>query len=197
MAQSHSTALSLSSFWSREHRVERIGYIVGASLLISGLVHLSILVIGGGSWEGPLSLRKPMTFGLSFGLTLMTIVWVSSFLGLGNRPRSLLIGVFTAACVLETALVTLQAWRGVPSHFNLETTVDGVVSRTLAAGGIVLVAIIVAFTFASFRAAATVPMSLRLGIRIGFVSLVAAAFVGALMIAKGMRLVFTGDSAAA
>ena len=197
MAQSHSTALSLSSFWSREHRVERIGYIVGASLLISGLVHLSILVIGGGSWEGPLSLRKPMTFGLSFGLTLVTIVWVSSFLRLGTRPRTLLLGVFTAACALETTLVTGQAWRGVPSHFNLQTTFDGIVARTLAAGGMVLVAVIGALTFASFRANATVPTSLRLAIRIGFLSLVGAVLVGALMIAKGMQLVFAGDPQAA
>jgi hypothetical protein len=191
-----SIAVSLWSFWTRGQRVERIGYVVGAVLLISGLLHLAILLIGGGSWEGPLSLRKPMTFGLSFGLTLVTIVWVSPFLRLGTRTRTLLLGVFTAACVLETTLVTLQAWRGVPSHFNLETTFDGVVARTLAAGGMVLVAVILALTFASFRANATVPASLRLAIRIGFMSLVGAVLVGALMIAKGMRLVFAGDAQA-
>jgi hypothetical protein len=192
-----SIAVSLWSFWTRGQRVERIGYVVGAVLLISGLLHLAILLIGGGSWEGPLSLRKPMTFGLSFGLTLVTIVWVSPFLRLDTRTRTLLLGVFTAACVLETTLVTLQAWRGVPSHFNLETTFDGVVARTLAAGGMVLVAVILALTFASFRANATVPASLRLAIRIGFMSLVGAVLVGALMIAKGMRLVFAGDAQAA
>src|SRR5438445_13209322 len=34
--------------------------------------------------------------------------------------RTILLTVFTAACTLETALVSLQAWRGVPSHFNTE-----------------------------------------------------------------------------
>src|SRR4029453_6950016 len=56
---------------------------------------------------------------------------------------------------------------------------------------------ILALTFASFRANATVPASLRLAIRIGFMSLVGAVLVGALMIAKGMRLVFAGDAQAA
>jgi hypothetical protein len=46
--------------------------------MISGLVHLGVLVVAGGSWQGPLSWRKPMTFGLSFELTLITISWVSS-----------------------------------------------------------------------------------------------------------------------
>jgi hypothetical protein len=32
----------------------------------------------------------------------------------------MLLGAFTVASVLETALVSLQAWRGVPSHFVLQ-----------------------------------------------------------------------------
>ena len=172
--------------------MERAGYAVGALLVVSGLIHLAILVVGGGSWEGPLSLRKPATFGLSFGVTLITIVWVASFLRLSDRSRAILLGAFTVACVLETALVTLQAWRGVPSHFNLETTFDGLVARTLAAGGVALVAIILVLTFAAFRHNPTVPTSLRIAIQIGFISLVGAVIVGALMIAKGMTLVFAG-----
>ena len=170
---------------------------VGALLLASGLIHLTILVIGGGSWQGPVSLRKPATFGLSFGLTLLTIVWVASFLPLGERARRWLLGAFAGACVLETALVTVQAWRGVPSHFNVESTFDGWVARTLAAGGVVLVAIIVRLTFASFRANPAVPTSLRMAIRIGFVALVGAVVAGAVMIARGMMLVFAGDPQAA
>lgn len=188
---------ALVSFWSRGQRTERAAYVVGALLLISGLIHLAILLIGGGSWQGPLSFRKPTTFGLSFGLTLVTIVWVSSFLRLSNRARAMLLGVFKVACALETALVTLQAWRGVPSHFNMETTFDALVARTLAAGGVALVAIIVVLTFAAFRANHRVPISLRIAIQIGFVALGGAVVAGALMIAKGMVLVFAGDPQAA
>jgi hypothetical protein len=192
-----SVAASLWSFWLRGWAVERAGYVVGALLLISGLIHLGILVIGGGSWEGPLSLRKAMTFGLSFGLTLITIVWVASFLRLGDRPRAVLLGAFTVACALETVLVSLQAWRGVPSHYNLETTFDAWVARTLAAGGFALIAIIGALTVAAFRGDPIVPISLRIAIRFGFVTLFTSLVVGALMIAKGMLLVFGGDPQAA
>jgi len=190
-------AASLASFWRDGTRVERIGYVVGGLLLLSGLLHLAILGTSGASWYGPLSLRKPATFGLSFGLTLITIVWVTSFLPIGSRARTVLLGVFTVACVVETALVTLQAWRGVPSHFNLETPLDGAIARVLAGGGMALVAIILALTIISFRANATVPLSLRIAIRIGFIALLGAVVVGALMIAKGMSLVFAGDPQAA
>jgi hypothetical protein len=190
-------ASALVSFWTRGQRTERVAYIVGALLLISGLIHLAILLIGGGSWQGPLSLRKPMTFGLSFGLTLITVVWVASFLRLSDRARVTLLGAFTVACALQTVLVTLQAWRGVPSHFNIETTFDASVARTLAAGGLTLVIITLVLTFTAFRTNPAVPISLRVAIQIGFVALVAAVVVGALMIAKGMVLVFAGDPQAA
>ena len=177
--------------------VERISYLIGALLLGSGLIHLGILATSGGSWMGPLSLRKPMTFGLSFGLTLITITWVSSFLRLGDRARTVLLTLFTGACVLETALVSLQAWRGVPSHFNIETPVDALVTQMLAAGGVTLVAIIAALTFVSFRAAPAAPAGMRVAIRTGFVILLSAMASGALMIAKGMSLVFAGHPQAA
>ena len=197
MGSLRSIADALWSFWRRGRKVERAGYAAGALLLGSGLSHLGILAIRGGSWEGPLSLRKAATFGLSFGLTLVTVVWVASFLRLSDRWRSALLGTFTVACVLETVLVSLQVWRGVPSHYNLETTFDALVARTLAAGGAALIAIVIALTLAAFRANPTVPISLRIAIRIGFVTLVASLIVGALMIAKGMLLVFAGNPQAA
>ena len=170
---------------------------VGALLIVSGLIQLAILVITGASWAGPLSLRKPTTFGLSFGLTLISIAWVASFLRLSARARSALLVTFTMACVLETALITLQAWRGVPSHFNVETTFDAFVARLLAAGGFVLVAIILVLTRAAFRTNPEVPVSMRIAIQIGFVALACAVLMGALMIAKGMMLVFAGNPQAA
>ena len=188
---------SLRSFWNRGRRVERVGYVVGALLLTSGLIHLGILAVGGGSWEGPLSLRKPAVFGLSFGLTLITIVWTASFLPLGGRTRLFLLNPFTAACIVETGLVSLQAWRGVPSHFNVETTADALVARALAAGGFALVAIIVTLTFAAFRRNPTVPVSVRMAIQAGFVVLCVAMATGGVMIARGMMLVFAGERARA
>jgi hypothetical protein len=190
-------AASLPSFWSRGTMAERIAYVVGGLLIVSGLAHLSVLIASGGPWSGPVSLRKPATFGLSFGLTLITIAWVSAFLALGSRSRTVLLGIFSSACVIETMLVTLQAWRGVPSHFNVETTFDAIVARALAAGGLTLVVITVSLTVVAFRTNATVPRSLLTAIRVGFIALLGAQAVGAAMIARGMKLVVNGNPHAA
>ena len=176
---------------------DRAGYVIGLLLFVSGLAHVAILVTSGGSWEGPLSLRKPATFGLSFGSTLVTIVWVTRLLALSKRARVLLIASFAAASVLETALVTLQAWRGVPSHFNVETAFDTMVTRGLAGGGIALVAMVVWLTAVSFRANREVAASVRIAVRAGFLALCGAMVVGAVMIGRGMTLVFGGHADAA
>jgi len=176
---------------------ERIAFVVGGLLIISGLAHLVVLVVSGGSWSGPLSWRKPTTFGVSFGLTLITITWVSRFLDLRQRTRIVLIAAFTAACTSETLLVTLQTWRGRPSHFNMETPFDALIARALAAGGLVLVVVIVLLTIAAFRSRPSPDSSLLVAVRAGFVALVGAQLVGVAMIATGMQLVLRGDPQAA
>lgn len=184
---------ALGRIWSRGRPIERTAYAVGAVLIASGIAHLCVLIGSGGTWEGPLSLRKPTTFGLSFGLTLVTVAWATSFVPVRRRLRSVLLGVFTAACVVETALVGMQAWRGVPSHFNFETGFDNAVSMTLAAGGGAIIVTVLSFTAAALVGAGTVAPSMRIAVRFGFVALLLSMAVGAMMIATGVVEARTGD----
>lgn len=176
---------SLNRSWTDGQRVERIAYVVGAVLFTSGLVHLTMLLISGGTWSGPLSMRKPTTFGLSFGLTLASVTWATSFLHLSNRTRAVVLGAYTAASVAEVTLVSTQFWRGVPSHFNFETGFDTMITATLAAGGGVIVASVLVWTVAAFRAVADARPSMKLALRFGFVTLLVALGIGAAMIATG------------
>jgi hypothetical protein len=187
----------LKWWWHTRMTIDRIACAIGALLFLSGIVHGAVLIATGASWDGPLSLRKAATFGLSFGITLVNVVWIQSYLRLTPGIRRMLLGAFAGACLVETALVSMQAWRGVPSHFNLETTFDGIVARMLAAGGAVLVIVITWLAVVAWRTRPHAPASLGLAIRMGLLVLVAAQLVGALMIARGMLLVFAGHAQAA
>src|SRR3954453_18843728 len=103
--------------------IERTSYAPAAGLVATGLFHLVVYAADGGPWGGPVSWRKPVTFGLSFGITLASVPWVATFVALSARTRNWVLGLFAAASVAEVALVTTQRWRGVPSHFNTETTI--------------------------------------------------------------------------
>ena len=173
-------------------RTERICYLVGAVLIGAGLFHLAVFAVDHGPWYGPVSWRKPATFGVSFGLTLIAVAWVASYLPIGERSRTLLLGVFTADCVVEVGGTTMQAWRHVPSHLNRETPFNSAISTVLAAGGGVLIVVLGAFAVAAFRSNPRISASMRLGLRAGFVSLMIGLATGAAMIARGVTEVNAG-----
>src|SRR4051794_26346394 len=183
-------ACAVRRIWVEGRPVERLAYVVGGVLFTSGLAHVVVLLVTGWTWIGPLSLRKAATFGLSFGLTLPSVAWATSFLRL--RARRLVLGAFLVACVVETALVTLQAWRGGPSPFDFAAPFDTAVSMTLAAGGAVIVVVGLVCAAAAFLGASALAPSMALAVRAGLVVLLVALATGAVMIARGVLEARTG-----
>lgn len=175
-------------------RVERACYLVAAVLVTSGIVHLGVLLATGGPWTGPLSWRKPMTFGLSFGLTLATLTWVLSFLPMRPRVRGGVLAAFAAACAVEVAGITMQAWRRVPSHFTPPdrfTGADALAAFAAAAGAAVIVAVVVFATVRAVRRNDEIDPVMRLALRVGFCSLLLAMAIGVLMLVGGQVLTRT------
>jgi hypothetical protein len=63
----------------------RFAYLAAALLLLSSAVHLVVYAVDGGAWGGPVSWRKPILFGFSFGVTLLSLGWVAGRVGLTRR----------------------------------------------------------------------------------------------------------------
>lgn len=177
--------------------VERWCYAIGAVLIASGIFHLGVFLLGDRSWYGPLSWRKPATFGLSFGIMLVSIAWVSSYLRLTPRTRTLVLGIFAADCVVEVLGITIQAWRDEPSHFNTESAFDSLVAFSLAFGGAVLIAVLGTLAVTAFRGRVDGPPSMVLALRAGFGLLLAGLASGVAMIVRGEVLINSGHRSAA
>jgi hypothetical protein len=170
---------------------QRLTYLVGAVLLATGLVHAVIWAVVGGSVEGPLSWRKPTTFGISFGLTTITLGWLAGYLPVRRATGWIGACLLCASTSLEVAWVALQHARGVPSHFNTATTLDNTLFIMGGAAIAVTALVIAAMTVAAFtRTTAAPPMAWA--IRAGLVSLLTAQAVGAWMIVHGLALVDSG-----
>lgn len=99
-------------------RSSRVLYTFGAALVASGLAHLVPLATSGFRWAGAVSWRKPIVFGLSVGLLLVTVGWVLD--RFPDRPRlnAGLAWMLGLSSVGEVGLISIQAWRGEASHFN-------------------------------------------------------------------------------
>ena len=98
----------------------RFALAMTALLFASGMLHAAIYAIQGASWEGPLSLRKPILFGISGGMTVLSITWLMTQLRRQKFDRWIA-NTFALALVIEVGLITLQYWRGQASHFNHST----------------------------------------------------------------------------
>jgi hypothetical protein len=178
-------------------RRTRLLLALSALLVLAGLFHLLVLAVDDRPWGGPVSWRKPFTFGVSFGVTLASVVWATSYLRVAERTRTTLLTVFAADCVVEVAGITLQAWRGVPSHLNRSTPANTAVAVALAVGGAVLVVVLGTFAVVAVRGRIDAAPSMRLALRAGFALLVAGLLAGAAMIAVGTVEMNTGTAARA
>jgi hypothetical protein len=145
----------LARYYTRGQGIERRCYRLAALLSASGVFHLGVQAVdrAGRLMDRAGVVAKACHFGTSFGLTLATITWVTAFLPIRERTRGRLLGGFAAACTLEVAVITTQAWRGVPSHFNLSTTFNAAMAYSAAAGGAVTIGTTLAFAVAWVAAA--------------------------------------------
>jgi len=160
--------------------IRRACHLIAAVLFASGLAHLGVQAVVGGPWDGPVSWRKPADFGVAFGLTLWAVTWVSGFL----KVRPAVLAWFAAASVVEVVVISVQAWRGVPSHFNTTTPLNAAFAFSAAAGGGVIIVTTLFLLRAAFRPL-DAPPGMRLALRVGFSSLLVGLAVGAVMIAVG------------
>ncbi len=118
--------------------------------MVSGFIYSGWWAVDGASLAGPVSMRKPILFGLSTGVTLLSLTWVINRLT-SHRGDDALFSSLGAALVVEVALIDLQQFRGVPSHFNHQTPFDSVVTNLMGILILWATVLIVLLTFRAFR----------------------------------------------
>ena len=149
----------------------------GTLLVASGLAHLAVWAALGGPWEGPVTWRKPILFGISGGLTCWSLGWVWAALP-WRRGDVLLVWATAAALVVEVALIDLQRWRGVASHFNRDTPFDAVAYDFMTWLILGATLVIGDLTLRVFVQAARLPADMLLAARAGLVLLAISCLLG-------------------
>lgn len=162
--------------WWRDDRAWPLG-LWGLLLVVSGVAHLIIWGATGGPWEGPVTWRKPILFGISGGLTSLSMGWAWSHLPRWRADR-LLARSATLALVVEVGLIDLQCWRGVASHFNRSTRLDSLLYDAMGLLILWVTAVIVLITVRFFRQPVAMPTDMRLAARAGLIFLVISCLLG-------------------
>lgn len=124
---------------------------------------------------------KPMKFAASIAIYLGSLAHFWPLAVAAERAKERAARVLAGTLIFEIAIIAGQAARGVRSHFNVETALDGALFQVMGlaiVANIVTAAIVCRWTF---RAA---PSAYVWGVRLGLALFVVFAFEGFLMVQR-------------
>jgi hypothetical protein len=170
----NSNASSLSSLWRRAWAlspilaVSTVLMLLGAALTAAGLVLDPRQLLGEPVW------LKPLKFYVSLVFYDATVLYLLSFFP--ERRRFVrVMGAILAACGgIEMVAITLQAARGLRSHFNVATPFDAAIFSTMGIAITVLWVTMMVLALALLRAKLPdrpLASALRLGVVVGVVGM--------------------------
>ncbi len=162
-------------------RLQKILFVSGTVLFFSMVVHLVALAASGGPLSGPVSFRKPATFSETGWLLCWSVGWLLPLLNLRAWER---VVVATGALVFglgESIVAVIQAWRGVPFHYNTTSAFNTGIFTLSGLEALVFFVSLVVLLFASLRPQRLAP-SLLLSVRTGVVMVIFGTLTGWLMI---------------
>lgn len=190
MTRSRPFAAFLTRLWRTDAPLTSTGLFMTAVLFatIAGIWLDPRLIQGVPAW------LKPAKFAASTAIYSFTLAWI--FTSLPDWPRMRrVVGRTTAAVfVIEVAIVSVQAFRGVASHFNTATLLDGALFTVMgiaiaiqtAASGAVLVAL-----WRQHFADRALGWALRLGL---LITIAGASLGGAMAQPTGEQLAWARES---
>ena len=167
---------TLSPDWFRDRRAWQLA-VIGFLLVVSGLAHLVVWAAAGGPWEGSISWRKPILFGISGGLTCLSLGWAWAQLP-WRRGDAWLAATVAWALLVEVCLIDLQTWRGVASHFNRSTPFDSWLYDAMGLLILWVTLLAVDLTIRFFRQPTGLASDMLLAARAGLVLLVVSCLLG-------------------
>src|SRR5215469_14139668 len=90
------------------------------AILAVGVIVDPRLITGAPAW------LKPAKFALSIAVYVFTLAWIFTFIPGFKKTRRIVGWVTAIVMVLELSIISVQAWRGTTSHFNVSTTLNAV-----------------------------------------------------------------------
>lgn len=139
---------------------------------------------------------KPIKFAISIAIYALTIGWILYEAPLKERMRRGVNWAIASTLVIEIALITMQAARGVTSHFNEATAFDAAVFRVMGAAITFNILVVAYITLKFWRTEAKIPAPYLWGIRIGLLIFVLASLEGFAMVFQSAHSVGAPDGGA-
>jgi hypothetical protein len=166
----------LSTFWkgSAPLTVTGLAMLVVLAGTVIGLAVDPRVITGAPAW------LKPAKFAVSIAIYSFTLAWIFTLIPEWPRVRRVVGWTTTVTLLLEIALISMQAFRGTTSHFNVGTLFDGVVFTVMGIAIVIQTLATVAVAVALWRHRFG-DRALGWALRLGMTMTIAGAMTGGLM----------------
>ncbi len=136
---------------------------------------------------------KPIKFLLSVGIYILTVGYLITFYPYSDRKKHILRNIVAFTLLAENGIIVLQAYRGVQSHYNVATPLDGILFSLMGMLIGINVFLMVLFALDALRLRLNVPRSVQWGIFFGWITAIWSSWIGGQMIAQMGHTVGAAD----
>lgn len=153
-----------------------------------GLMSLdSRIVVGANAW------LKPLKFAVSIVIFNLTVGWLLRRLALPPSSARAIGWAVAVAMGVEISAIVLQAARGVPSHYNVSTSLNAAIFSAMAVAIVVNTLAIAWLCLLSFQPQHQLPPAVAWGIRLGLILFLLSSLQGFGMVANRGHTVGASD----
>jgi len=155
-----------------------VAHFAFALVCIPGLLFDDRLLMGINVWV------KPFKFLISTGIYLMTFGYFTSLYPFSKRKKKIFNTIVAWTLLVETVIIVGQGIRGVQSHYNMNSPMDGILFAMMGILIGVNVFIMVFYLIETIRLKMNTTKSVQWAIFLGWVILIIGSWVGGQMISQ-------------
>lgn len=167
-----------------------VAHFAFALVCIPGLILDDRMLMGVNVW------LKPLKFLISGGIYLFTFGYFTSLYPFSDRKKKILNNLVAWTLLFETAIIVGQGIRGVQSHYNIHSLIDGVLFGAMGILIGVNVLIMMYYVIETSRLKMKTSKSIQWSILLGWIILIVGSWVGGQMISQMSHTVGVADGGA-
>lgn len=167
-----------------------IAHLIVAVACIIGLLVDDRTLLGVNVWI------KPLKFMISDAIYLFTAGYLVTLYPFSTSKKNVINNINSFCLLIEGSIIVIQASRGVQSHYNMSTLLDGILYGMMGMLIGINVIIMVVFLIETVRLKMKTTKAIQFGIFLGWIIIIAGSWVGSQMIAQLSHTVGIADGGA-
>ena len=151
-------------------------HFIMAAICVIGLLVDDRMLMGVNVW------LKPLKFCISGGVFILTVGYLITFYPFSKRKKDIVNNITAWTMLFEIGIIVVQGVRGVQSHYNSSTLLDGLLFAAMGILVAVNVLVMVFFIIETIRLKINTTRPVQIAILMGWVIIFFGSWIGGQMI---------------